>query len=187
MNSDLLAYQAKSFYNAYINLEQIHFQADNLLFAIPMLVNGAFSVELSLKTILAKNNIDYKKEHNLLSLFEILPEKFQCEIMGYLFKKAPEYKDAEKFSEELILVSNAFVDWRYAFEGKSVPAFDLRFLSALANASICTVLAHYNIDLVTMNNNESDAQIEEKIESNRRKCIETNIKHIQKNRKGKQL
>ena len=47
MNTDLLVYQAKSFYNAYIALEQLsraNTEAELLCF-VPMIVNGAFSVD----------------------------------------------------------------------------------------------------------------------------------------------
>ena len=67
MNADLLVYQAKSFYNAYIALDQLSRDDSDallLLFA-PLIVNGAFSTELTLKAILAKNKIEYGKEHNL--------------------------------------------------------------------------------------------------------------------------
>ncbi|MBR6148761.1 MAG: HEPN domain-containing protein, partial [Lachnospiraceae bacterium] len=87
-----LVYQAKSFYNAYIALEQIGRQAeDDLLLYIPTIVNGAFSCELTLKAILAKNKIKYDNEHNLLSLFELLPDSFRNELLGHLIQKAPEY------------------------------------------------------------------------------------------------
>ena len=134
MQAEFLIFQAKSFYNAYLNLERIDMQSGDFLFTVPMLVNGAFSIELSLKAILTQNSISYKKEHNLMVLFRMLPEEFQCEVIGYLIEKAPEYKDMEKFTKEFVLVSNAFVDCRYAFEGV-VPSFDFRFLAALANAS----------------------------------------------------
>lgn len=140
MNADLLVYQAKAFYNAYIALDQLSRDDSDtllLLFA-PLVVNGAFSVELALKAILAKNQIEYGKEHNLLILFQMLPKSFQQELWAYLIEKAPEYAGSEKGLDELILLSNAFVDWRYAFEGKPVPAIESRFLAAFANAAVHT-------------------------------------------------
>ena len=63
MNSTLLVYQAKSFYNAYIALEQLSRENPDalLLLLAPLIVNGAFSIELTLKAILAKNQISNKK------------------------------------------------------------------------------------------------------------------------------
>ena len=44
MNNPSLVYQAKSFYNAYIALEQLKTD-DELLLLVHKLVNGAFSVD----------------------------------------------------------------------------------------------------------------------------------------------
>ena len=140
MRSDFLVYEAKSFYNAYIALEQLS-KADTtteLLLYAPMVVNGSFSIELTLKAILVKNHISYGKEHNLLVLFRLLPKPFQDELLTHLIEKAPEYINPEKCVEELVLLSNAFVDWRYAFEDNPAPAIDSRFLSAFAN-TLCSV------------------------------------------------
>ena len=124
-----------------------------MLFA-PLVVNGAFSVELAFKAILAKNGIEYGKEHNLLILFQMLPESFQQELWTYLIEKAPEYADSSKTYDELILLSNAFIDWRYVFEEKPVPAIDSRFLAAFANAAIRTMFSHYNTDLQPLTKTE---------------------------------
>lgn len=184
MQAEFLIFQAKSFYNAYLNLERIDMQSGDFLFTVPMLVNGAFSIELSLKAILTQNSISYKKEHNLMVLFRMLPEEFQCEVIGYLIEKAPEYKDMEKFTKEFVLVSNAFVDCRYAFEGV-VPSFDFRFLAALANASIRSLLAHYDVKLVPMEEKPmTDAELDKVMEDNRQQFIEKNIGYIAKKEKG---
>lgn len=184
MQAEFLVFQAKSFYNAYLNLERIDMQSGDFLFTVPMLVNGAFSIELSLKAILTRNSISYKKEHNLLVLFRMLPEEFQCEVIGYLLEKAPEYKDMEKFTKEFVLVSNAFVDCRYAFEGV-VPSFDFRFLAALANASIRGLLAHYDVKLVAMEEKPmTDEELDKVMEDNRQQFIEKNISYIAKKEKG---
>jgi len=182
INTDVLVYQAKQFYNAYIALDQINRVCENpLMYYIPMVVNGAFSIEITLKAILAKNQIDYGKEHNLLVLFELLPDSFQTELVGYLMQKAPEYKDANKFNEELILISNAFVDWRYFFEGKPAPALDSRFLAAFANAAIWTMFSHYNVDYVpSSSKDKTEEEIEEMFRQNREDCKKANLFLIQK-------
>ena len=78
IRNEFLIYQAKSFYNAYIALEQINQLCDKpLMYYVPMLVNGAFSIEITLKAILSENQIDYGKEHNLVVLFQQLPELFR--------------------------------------------------------------------------------------------------------------
>lgn len=190
MGSSMLVYQAKSFYNAYIALEQIDQMQNrsNLLYYIPKLVNGAFSIELSLKAILTENQIEYKKEHNLLILYLKLPVFFQNEIIGQLTKKAPAYSDPNKLTEELILISNAFVDWRYAFEGNSGPSLDARFLSAFANASIYSVLAHYNVDYVPSSDPIppiSEEELDKMISENRETFKNKNLDYISKRLENK--
>ena len=182
INTTFLVYQAKSFYNAYIALDQINRQCEEpMLYYIPMLVNGAFSVEITLKAILAKNQIDYGKEHNLLILFEKLPDSFKAEMLEHLIEKAPEYEDIEKWSEELILISNAFVDWRYFYEEKTPPAFDARFLSAFANAAIWTMFSHNNAKMVyDTDETITNEEFEEKLQQNRETSIRTILNIIQK-------
>lgn len=184
-NADFLVYQAKSFYNAYIALEQINQMDEHqLLYYVPMLVNGAFSIEITLKAILTKNQIEFKKEHNLILLFQLLPDSFQAELYGHLLEKAPEYKDPQKCAEELLLISNAFVDWRYPFEEKPAPAFDARFLSAFANAAIWTMFSHYNVDLVpSSERGETDEEIEEMLQKNRERSKKDIISYLQKKSK----
>lgn len=186
IRNEFLIYQAKSFYNAYIALEQINQLCDKpLMYYVPMLVNGTFSIEITLKAILSENQIDYGKEHNLVVLFQQLPELFQAEMLGHLFEKAPEYRDTAKCAEELILISNAFTDWRYVFEENPAPAFDARFLSAFANAAIWTMFSHYNVDIVPADEKtKADEEIEEMIRKNREACKNTNLNYIQKKSKG---
>lgn len=184
MNSDVLVFQAKSFYNAYIALEDIESTFDKPLLVAPMLVNGAFTVELGLKAILIKNNVRYQKEHNLFLLFDSLPDVYKDEVLAYLIEKAPEYKDAKRFMDELLLMSSAFEDWRYCFE-KSAPAVDARFVSAFANATIRCLLAHYNVNLVETTTGETETEIDDKFARNRKQYIETNLSYIRKKYKEK--
>ncbi len=183
INTNILVYQAKSFYNAYIALEQFSRDNSDLLYYVPMIVNGAFSIELTLKAILAKNKIEYEKEHNLFKLFNMLPRAFQDEFLDYMNSKTPEYLDTNTFIEELILISDAFVSWRYSYEN-TAPALNSRFLSAFANAAICTMFAHYNVDLVpSCDDSISDQEVEEKFRANREKSIEA---FMRKHKNGKE-
>ena len=60
IQTEFLVFQAKSFYNAYIALEQLNQSCEPpLLYYVPMIVNGAFSIEISLKALLAINHIEY--------------------------------------------------------------------------------------------------------------------------------
>lgn len=188
MNNPNLVYQAKSFYNAYIALEQLK-PDDELLLLVPKLVNGAFSVELIIKAILVEQDIAYNNEHNLKILFEKLPLDIQSKIWKYLEEKAPEYSDKTRRTNELLLMSDAFVEWRYCYEGKNAPAFDARFLSAFANAAICTMFnLGYNASFVKSEIKVSSDvcdDIDKKIEDNRRECMKSNIEKIRKKEGGK--
>ena len=188
MKNSFLVYQAKSFYNAYIALEQLKTD-DEILLLVPKLVNGAFSVELIIKAILVEQDISYNNEHNLKILFEKLPLDIQNKIWGYLEEKAPEYSDETKRTYELLLMSDAFVQWRYCYEGKSAPAFDARFLSAFANAAIRTMFnLGYNASFVKSEIEVSSDvydDIDKKIEDNRSECMKSNIEKIRKKEGGK--
>lgn len=181
MKPDVLVYQAKSFYNAYINLEKIYLESNEMMFYMPMLVNGAFSIELTLKAILTKNNIPYKLDHNLTVLFNKLPSDIQQQIWTFMAEKAPEYADTQKATEELLLISNAFIDCRYCFEDRLVPAFDSRFLSAFANAAIYVMFKlGYNVYVVEHEKDKTDKEIEAMFEKNRREYIDKMIQEIDK-------
>ena len=188
MGADMLVYEAKSFYNAFIALERIHYSCENPThYFMPTIVNGAFSIELTLKAILAKNQIEYGKDHNLVVLFQLLPDSFQLELLDHLVEKAPEYKDVDKLTEELLLISNAFADWRYAFE-KPAPALDMRFLSAFANAAIWTMLSHYNVSYEKSTEPKVTIdELDEMIHKNREECKNANILAIQKKMKRQRM
>ena len=117
----------------------------------------------------------------------MLPKSFQQELWAYLIEKAPEYAGSEKGLDELILLSNAFVDWRYAFEGKAVPAIESRFLAAFANAAIRTMFSHYNTDLRPVAKEKTDDAIAQMLYENRKKCKEINLKMIRRKTKEHQL
>lgn len=180
MKNPFIVYQAKSFYNAYICLDQIHRSSQEMMLSVPMLVYGAFSVELTIKAILANNDIKYGKEHNLAVLFDLLPMDIQNKIWDWVAKKTPEYSDDQKRREELFLMSGAFEKWRYYFE-ESAPAFDSRFLASFANASIGVMFSlGLNVDLVPIETEKSDSEIEAKFSENRIKHIAKNTEYIQK-------
>ncbi|NTV06155.1 MAG: hypothetical protein HGA59_06560 [Chlorobiaceae bacterium] len=86
-------------------------------YAIPFIVNGAFSIELYLKTLhLIFSNP--QKGHKLLILFNNLPEALQITIK----QSANEFMIKHKLSPEPDLlaifevINSAFEDWRYLHE-----------------------------------------------------------------------
>ncbi len=184
MNNPSLVYLAKSFYNAYIALEQLK-PDDEILLMVPKLVNGAFSAELILKAILVEQNIPFGKDHNLKILFDKLPPKIQDAIWGYLATKKPEYSDVKKRDDELAIMSDAFVQWRYCYEGNIVPAFDAGFLSAFANAAITAMFElGYNVDFIKRAPSpEECAEIDLKFEKSRSESIK-HFREIVKKKNG---
>lgn len=181
IRKNALIYQAKSFYNAAINLERIHHESGDLLFFVPMVVNAAFSVEIAFKAILVCEDISYENEHNLFILYSLLPDKAKVLVQKWVEKKTPEY-DLESFLSELVLVSDSFRQWRYSFEGGAPPALEMRFLMCLANAAIGTMFEMgYNVDLVEMKEEISAEEIErinQMFEENRSDALEMNKRHI---------
>lgn len=173
---------AKAFYNAYIALEQTKQECPfEIMIDVPVIVNGCFSIELSIKALLINSGIQYDKEHNIYILFSLLPDSIQFEVLDYLLTKAPEYREEGKVLDELLLISNAFVDWRYSFEGTLAPAVDSRFISAFANALCWTLLAHYNVKIEKVDDDlKSDEEIDLMFEENRRMCKDRNLSIIGK-------
>ena len=165
LNKEWLAFEAKSFYNAYLNLEWMNQSMGGTNFFIPMAVNGSFSIELSIKAILVHFGIPYDREHNLLALFRLLPVQLQDIFWRYLAYKAPEYADEKRRHDELVMISNVFVDWRYGFEGDPAPAFETRFLAAFANTAIWVMFAlGMDYEIVERSKDKMDKSDEEIID-----------------------
>ena len=185
MKNIWLVHQAKAFYNAYIALEQIGDPADApMLLFVPRIVNGAFAVEITLKAILTEQGINYDKEHNLKVLFDKLPRNIQNEFWEFLCSKKPEYSDVEKRDKELVIMSDAFIKWRYSFEG-GAPAFDENFLSAFANAAIYMMFhLGYNAFIQPSNSSKSEEEIEKKFEDNRNANYQDSTDYINKKQNG---
>ena len=178
MKNIWLVYQAKSFYNAYIALGQINNADDPLMYLVPRIVNGAFAVEVTLKAILTEQDIDYDKEHYLKVLFDKLPQNIQKEFWEFLCSKKPEYTDVEKREKELMIMSDAFIKWRYCFED-GAPAFDENFLAAFANAAIYMMFhLGYNASSVYDEVTESYEEINNKIETNRDEYYQKGLRYI---------
>lgn len=148
MKKPFLSYQAQSFFSVFEMLDEILNNTDyNLLrYYAPWITNGAFSAELCLKSILAENEISYNKEHRLFNLFILLPKKYQDEIL-YKILLSPYKFDKENFTKNIILISDAFVEWRYAYEGNAA-AIDSGFFKAWVIAISAVHKLHYGIELV---------------------------------------
>lgn len=99
----------------------------------------------------------------------------QKRIWDYLVEKAPKYSDAEKRDIERLLISDAFTQRRYYYEGGIAPAFDKQFLGAFAIATMFEL--GYNVvctkSLVLP---DEYAVINAEIENNRSESIKRNQK-----------
>lgn len=178
-----LAFQTKTFFEAYQILKRQTTESALPRYFVPIIVNGALSAEFALKSILAENHVDYKKEHNLLSLFILLPTDFALEVVNRSMAIAPSYQKFNKWTDELILISEAFVDWRYYFES-GAPAFDIAFFDSFVCAVCETLISHYNVELVeTVDHEKTDAEIDDMIAENRLRSREAVLEKLSRKRK----
>lgn len=81
----------------------------------PGIVNAAFSCEVFLKLLLHLEQINYKKEHKLKQLFEMLPPKIKEAIKYKTIEKCGHWNNAWR-QEILSQISDAFIKWRYVYE-----------------------------------------------------------------------
>ncbi len=86
-------------------------------YTTPATVNSAFACEVYLKALLVYYDNPLPKQHELEKLFELLPDKTKEWIMLTVIKFHGAWKDA--FGYNLLdNISNAFLNWRYIYEGK---------------------------------------------------------------------
>lgn len=100
--------------------------------------NIAFSCELFFKSILFKNEIDCRKEHDLYQLYKLMPDKDK-ETIKEIHKSGNIKK--EDFELNLKEIGKAFIVLRYSYERKRM-AYNLQFLIELIMA-----LYEYCIDI----------------------------------------
>lgn len=180
MKNPILCFSAKAFFNTYLNLRL----PEDPNYFIPMIVNGAFSVELAFKSILTENNIDYSHTHNLLSLFCLLPDDFVSELINRSLKRAPAYRELDKWIEELLAVSELFEQYRYIYEQKSLSPIQQPYFDSLVFAAFETMTAHYNVDIVEAPEAQiTDEEFDEKLAVAREKSIEEIKKKLIRMRK----
>ncbi len=94
------------------------------ILAVPAVVNLAFSIELYLKFLLAKNGKQCRG-HKLLDLFDLLDSTIQQEIIDLT-----DY-DKDEFKSLLSKHTEAFVEWRYMYEKDVSISADLKFMRKL--------------------------------------------------------
>lgn len=84
-------------------------------YTIPWIVNGSFACEVGMKYILQQNNIEFDKVHLLHELYNLLPDSHKMAITKELFEKFPSYT-LEQLNQEILLLSDAFCNFRYFYE-----------------------------------------------------------------------
>jgi hypothetical protein len=103
----------------------------------PVVVNAAFACEVFLKLLLKLNGIENQKIHKLQDLYNNLPRDTQVEIQNGTVLRCGKWTDIWGF-ECLGNVSDAFVEWRYAYEhdwSKSAcMSIDVGFLIGFMNS-----------------------------------------------------
>ncbi len=97
----------------------------------------AFSVELYIKDVHYAIKGKPPRGHNILKLFEQLPEKNQQDIFTH--RSIIEYGwSFEEFKREIIAISDGFEKWRYSYEATTLrynEYFALAFIAALKSAA----------------------------------------------------
>jgi HEPN domain len=91
----------------------------------PAIVSIAFSAELFLKSLLLSQHKSTKHTHRLDKLFNDLESSTQARIIKESCKSKK--ITTSKFRKYLSNVSNAFVEWRYVFEGTGRIEIDVLF------------------------------------------------------------
>lgn len=92
---------------------------------VPAIVNYAFACEVYMKALLMKTGTKEIKGHNLLDLFDMLPNNIQMNIQQTIdCSKSP-------FREMLKNTSDLFEECRYIYEYKSLH-INLKFLQELS-------------------------------------------------------
>ena len=108
--SDLIGSMPNSFYLEYTSAQ---------------VANASLSAEIFLKVLLKHLDVDVGKSHKLSDLFNKLPPAHADAIRRYVY-----YHTGEWNENNLQLISNAFVDWRYSYEHNQTLHMPLYFLTA---------------------------------------------------------
>lgn len=109
----------------------------------------AFSIELYLKDLHFTVNRKVPRGHNIVKLYEKLPEKIRHDIFNHeaisqnpfhirgdifsIRKFDSSYTPYERFLDQVKAISNAFVEWRYSYERASL-SYDESLALALIKA-----------------------------------------------------
>lgn len=170
-------YEFSSFYQAWRLIDNA-FDSKNPEqgLMLPWVVNGAFTCELGLNYMLATKGIPYGRTHLLHELINLLPDEQRLPIMTAI--QQTYFMDTEEAIDDKIrMLSNAFEDFRYAYEQKAI--VDIAFARIVFEAIIrqtCT-LPTYKLTEI-----EADEDTVEKLEQ---ECIDATLTRVQKKERKK--
>ena len=92
---------------------------------IAIFVNRAVACEIFIKALLQNEHIPLTKEHNLKTLFDLLPLKIQAELKNCYAQMDSSIED------KLNLIADSFIEIRYAYEYSSL-SIEPPFLESFA-------------------------------------------------------
>lgn len=107
-------------------------------FACPYTVLSCYAIESGIKNLLILSKQPFNRGHDLLSLFELLPQPFKQRIISaenvYCNRRAFWERPEEIFRELLGKAKTNFIEARYFFEKKSnIIEICVGFLSSLSH------------------------------------------------------
>ena len=113
---------ARQFKNA-INKEEILVMKKGVFTnkIYPYIVNTAFACEIYLKILILINGEAYGKVHTLKDLY--IKSKICKEFENYVMENTKNLNikyNKEKLDDDITLISDAFVEWRYVFESEEL-------------------------------------------------------------------
>ena len=132
---DIMYLNALSYLNAYNILAERftpNIDFDDIPNISPVVINGAFAIELILKFIIKSFNEDTNVRdynHNISKMVKDIKEEYKINIFEYL--KQSEYEEKEIW-DELQALDNICISWRYVFQ-KEARSINLSFFSDLLN------------------------------------------------------
>lgn len=108
---------------------------ENKRLIAPIMVCFSFAIELFIKGILVNDNIDPKKEHDLWSLFQLLPSD-KKEWIHRMYVDLVGTIETEKFENEIKRWSKSFTEIRYWHDETSKKHTYFDFSNFIPNLAI---------------------------------------------------
>lgn len=105
--------------------EPVKVDSSTVLASIPSVINIAFSAELYLKSLISDTAEKVPKIHKLDELFDQLTSDQKAMVKAKYSEIAGDSN--LQLEEHLQQIANAFVDWRYSFEGSRDVRIDHMF------------------------------------------------------------